>query len=69
MGKTKYKQHDIDDDNRVRSTRTLRHARNIRGQGMRVINALSVDSDLDDDFDSDFDEPKRRQMPNMNKLF
>lgn len=69
MGKTKYKQHDIDDDNRVRSTRQLRHARNIRGQGMRVINPLAVDSGLDDDFDSDFDAPQRRQTPNMNKLF
>lgn len=68
MGKTKYKQHDIDDDNRVRNTRTLRHARNIRGQGMRVINALAVESDLDD-YDLDLDMPKQRQSLSTSKLF
>ena len=70
MGKTKYKQHDLDDDNRTRNTRQLRHARNIRGQGMRIINAaVAVDDSDFDDCDLDIYMTDHNETPANKKYF
>lgn len=53
MGRTNSKFYDDEDDRRKKSTKSLKHSKNIPGQGMRVINNWSEELYGIEDLDSD----------------
>lgn len=59
MGRTISKFRDDEDDRRKKSTKSLKHSKNIPGKGMRVINNWS-EEDYDKYDDSDLDYEYRK---------
>jgi hypothetical protein len=73
MGRTISKFGDDEDDRRKKSTKSLKHSKNIPGQGMRVINNWSEEdyntydnSDLDYEYNKYTSQTQRKHKGNTN---
>jgi hypothetical protein len=73
MGRTISKFGDDEDDRRKKSTKSLKHSKNIPGQGMRVINNWSEEdydtydnSDLDYEYNDYTSQTQRKHKGNTN---